>query len=621
MHRKLLMVILIAAILAATAYPAVSVKADSSNAQKVINELGIMKTDKGSSNALTAKVSRAEFAQMLINLSAKKDYITAEANVSLFSDVKKSHWAAGYIQAVIEQGYMSGYINGSFKPSQSVTLKEAVYAVVKLLGYTNTDFTGNVYTGMLKLYTSKGMNENITRTAAQALTRNDCSNLFYNVLTTTTKEGKVYGSTLGYTVDSSGEINYLTLVSSALKGPVIVKDDWKAQIPFSLAQAKFYKNDKTSSLTAIDQYDIVYYSQSQKTLWVYDTKVTGSIQSVGTKSLVPDSVTVAGTQYTLSTSAAKEQLASGGTFKTGDTVTLLLGNDNTVVYVLGLDELNVDVTGLVISTGRHSVTNAKGEYVNTAYMTVVDASGGTFEQDYDSSSISYTTGQLVRITYTDGVSTAASYTPVIALPSSVSFSADGTSLGDYKLSSGVKIIDYKNGSYTSLYSNRLAGAMISSGNVIYYKLNTRNEITELILNNASGDLYEYGINLGLKSGSGSTFTYQYLLNGKSGTASSSDFIPVDSGPLGFLLNGTEISSTMNLVSTVVKSVGTTYIQDSSAKYLLSEKLQVYFYDVSDYSQTTLSKVSNLTKYKLTAYYDKSTALGGRVRVIIAQNAE
>lgn len=621
MHRKLLMVILIAAILAATAYPAVSVKADSSNAQKVINELGIMKTDKGSSNALTAKVSRAEFAQMLINLSAKKDYITAEANVSLFSDVKKSHWAAGYIQAVIEQGYMSGYINGSFKPSQSVTLKEAVYAVVKLLGYTNTDFTGNVYTGMLKLYTSKGMNENIAKTAAQALTRNDCSNLFYNVLTTTTKEGKVYGSTLGYTVDSSGEINYLTLVSSALKGPVIVKDDWKAQIPFSLAQAKFYKNDKTSSLTAIDQYNVVYYSQSQKTLWVYDTKVTGSIQSVGTNSLVPDSVTVTGTQYTLSTSAAKEQLASGGTFKTGDTVTLLLGNDNTVVYVLGLDELNVDVTGLVISTGRHSVTNTKGEYVNTAYMTVVDASGGTFEQDYDSSSISYTTGQLVRITYTGGVSTAASYTPVIALPSSVSFSADGTSLGDYKLSSGVKILDYKNGSYTSLYSNRLAGAMISSGNVIYYKLNTRNEIMELILNNASGDLYEYGINLGLKSGSGSTFTYQYLLNGKSGTASSSDFIPVDSGPLGFLLNGSEISSTMNLVSTVVKSVGTTYIQDSSAKYLLSEKLQVYFYDGADYSQTTLSKVSNLTKYKLTAYYDKSTALGGRVRVIIAQNAE
>jgi hypothetical protein len=615
------MVILIATMLVATVYPAVSVKADSSNTQKVINELGIMNTDKGSSNALTAKVSRAEFAQMLINLSAKKDYITAEANVSLFSDVKKSHWAAGYIQAVIEQGYMSGYINGSFKPSQSVTLKEAVYAVVKLLGYSNADFTGNVYTGMYKLYTSKEMNENITKTAAQALTRNDCSNLFYNVLTTTNKEGKVYGTTLGYTVDSSGEINYLTLVSSALKGPVIVKDDWKSQIPFSLAQAKYYKNDKTSSLTAIDQYDVVYYSQSQKTLWVYDTKVTGTIQSIGTNSLVPDSVTVAGTQYTLSTSAVKEQLASSGTFKTGDTVTLLLGNDNTVVYILGLDELNVSVTGLVLSTGRHSVTNAKGEYVNTAYMTVVDASGGTFEQDYDSTSISYTTGQLVRITYTDGISTAASYTPVIAFASSVSFSADGTSLGDYKLSSGIKILDYKNGSYTSLYARRLAGAMISSGNVIYYKLNTRNEITELILNNASGDLYEYGINLGLKSGSGSTFTYQYLLNGKSGTATSSDFIAVDSGPLGFLLNGTEISAVMNLVSTAVKSVGTTYIQDSSAKYLLSENLQVYFYDGADYSQTTLSKVSNLTKYKLTAYYDKNTALGGRVRVIIAQNAE
>lgn len=620
MQRKLLMVILIAAVLVTAVLP-VSVKADSSNVQKVINELGIMNTDKGSSNAATAKVSRAEFAQMLINMSAKKDYVTAKSNVSLFSDVKKTYWAAGYIQAAVESGYMSGYINGSFKPSQAVTLKEAVYGITKLLGYTNTDFTGNVYTGMMNLYAKKNLNENITKTAGQALTRKDCMNLFYNVLATTGKDSKVYGESFGLKLDADGEINYLAYINSSLKGPIVVKDSWKTEIPFALAQAKFYKDGKTSSLTEIDQYDVLYYSEKQKTVWDYDNKVTGSVQSVGSDSLSPEYVTIGSTQYTLGTSTAAEQFAAGGTYETGDVVTLLLGKDNTVVYALGIDELNVTLTGIVLSTDRHTITDANGDYSNTAFMTVVDASGSTFEQDYDNTSVSYSKGQLVRVTYTDGVATAEAYSFSSSLPASLSFSTDGLAMGDYDLATDAKILDYKDGIYKSLTPSRMAGALISSGNVIYYELNSRNEITNLILNNASGDLYQYGVYMGIKSAGGSGVTSQYILNGKTTTSSSTEVLSADIGPLGFLINSSDITAILKLQSVSVKATGTTYVQDSSMKYLLSDNVQVYYYDGTTYTQTTLSKVSNLTKYKLTAYYDKTAALGGRVRVIIAQNAE
>lgn len=620
MQRKLLTVILIAAVLVATVYPSASVKADSSNALKVIRELGIMNTDKGSTSALSSTVSRAEFAQMLINLSAKKGYVTATSNVTLFKDVKKTYWAAGYIQAAVEAGYMSGYIDGSFKPSSAITLKEAVYGVIKLLGYTDADFTGNVYNGMMKLYTSKNLNENITKTANQKLSRGNCVNLFYNILTTTGKDGKVYGSTLGYTIDANGEISYLTLVNSTLKGPVVVMNNWKEKIPFALAQAKYYKDGKTSTLTEIDQYDVLYYSSSLKTIWAYDNKVTGTVQAIGNDTLAPDHITIAGTQYTLSTAEAAEQFAAGGTFENGDVVTLLLGKNGSVVYALGVDELNVTLTGLVLSTGQHTVTDSKGDYLNTAYMTVVDASGNTFEQDYDRTSISYTKGQLVRITYTDGISTVQNYDYTNSLPDSLSFSADGMSLGNYPLASNVKILDYYDGNYVSLYPSRLAGTLLGSGSVIYYELNSRNEITKLILNNLSGDLYQYGIYLGIKSTAGSGVTSQYILNGKTSSTASTAVLSSDIGPAGFMVNGADISSVKKLQSVAVKAVGTTYVQDSSTKYLLADNVQVYFYDGTDYTQTTLSKVTNLTKYKLTAYYDKVTALGGRVRVIIAQNA-
>ncbi|SHO53606.1 S-layer homology domain-containing protein [Anaerocolumna xylanovorans] len=621
MQRKLLMVILIAAVLVTAVYPSVLVKADSGNAQKVMNELGIMNTDKGSTNALSAAVSRAEFSQMLINMSAKKDYVTAKTNVTLFSDVKKTYWAAGYIQAAVEAGYMSGYINGSFKPSSAITLKEAVYSVIKLLGYTDADFTGNVYTGMMNLYSKKNLNENISKTASQKLTRTDCINLFYNVLTASTKDGKVYGETLGIKVDTNGDINYLSLVNSSMKGPVVVMDNWKQKIPFALAGATYYKDGKKSTLTAIDQYNVLYYSTKQKTIWAYDNKVTGTVQSIGSDTLIPDHVTIGGTQYTLSTAAAAEQFAAGGIYETGDVVTLLLGKDNTVVYALGVDALNVTTTGIILSTGKHAVTDAKGDYTYTSFMTVVDASGATFEQDYDNTKVSYTDGQLVRITYTNGTSAVESYAFPNSLPSSMTFSADGLALGSYELAANVKILDYYKGNYTSLYASRLAGSLISSGSVIYCEMNSRNEITNLILNNVSGDLYQYGIYLGIKSTAGSGSASQYIINGKTSTTTSTEILSASIGPVGLIINGTDISSVMKLQSVSVKAVGSTYVQDSSTKYLLADNAQVYFYDGMDYTQTTLSKVTSLTKYKLTAYYDKTTALGGRVRVIIAQDAD
>ncbi len=38
---------------------------------------------------------------------------------------------------------MTGYLDGTFKPDQPVKLREAVYGVLALLGYTNEDFTGD----------------------------------------------------------------------------------------------------------------------------------------------------------------------------------------------------------------------------------------------------------------------------------------------------------------------------------------------------------------------------------------------------------------------------------------------------------------------------------------------
>ena len=88
---------------------------------------------------------------------------------------------------------------------------------------------------------------------------------------------------------------------------------------------------------------------------------------------------------------------------------------------------------------------------------------------------------------------------------------------------------------------------------------------------------------------------------------------------GFLIIDNELVEIKGLTKVTVQSLHSTYIQNSSKKYPLAEDYDVYIYKDGEYMATTIDKISNLSKYKLSAYYDKEPAFGGRVRVIIAEN--
>lgn len=517
MHRKKISLLLAAIVLVTSLnlYIPVKAKTSSETAQKVITEMGIMDTDKGGSNSATSKVTRGEFAQMLVNLSSLKDTVTASSNVSLFSDVSKKYWAAGYIKTAIEQGWMSGYMNGSFKPAGSITLQDAVYGVIKLLGYSNSDLSGNVYTGAMKLYTSKNLNKNIKKSKTQVLTRSDCMNLFYNVLTAKNKENKIYAETLGYTLDSSGNIDYLSLVNANLIGPVLVDANWINELPFTLTDAKLYLNGIACTRTDIDTNDVIYYSQKQKAVFAYDNKVTGTITAISPNHLNPTSVTIGGKDYTLGTADMTLEFSTLGSVSEKDVVTLILGKDNTVVDVLSLDEFNVTITGLVTNISQHIITNTAGDLVNTYYAVVVDAGGTEYEQDFDINTTSLSKGSLAKITYIDGIPGITPYELNTDYLSNETFSSDGTTLGDSKVAPNAEILDYYNGKYISVSATRLSNVTLWQNAAVYYETNGRGEITKLILHNVTGDLYDYGIYEGVQVINNGTVTSKYILNGKS----------------------------------------------------------------------------------------------------------
>ena len=99
--------------------------------------LGAM--DSEQSGALDAAVTRGAFARMLTSYSTYRESVSSQGAVgTLYTDLPGSSAWAPYVRIAVQQGWMNGYTDGSFRPNNAVTLEEACTAVLKLMGYKMT---------------------------------------------------------------------------------------------------------------------------------------------------------------------------------------------------------------------------------------------------------------------------------------------------------------------------------------------------------------------------------------------------------------------------------------------------------------------------------------------------
>ena len=76
-------------------------------------------------------------APVIVQPPVSAEPVPEEANKS-FSDVSNDHWAYSYINKLTAQNIISGYSDGSFKPSQSVKREEFIKLVVEALELSST---------------------------------------------------------------------------------------------------------------------------------------------------------------------------------------------------------------------------------------------------------------------------------------------------------------------------------------------------------------------------------------------------------------------------------------------------------------------------------------------------
>ena len=431
---------------------------------------------------LAAPLTRGALTKLMVAFSAYRESAKTQGSTgTLFSDVGSGSAYAPYVRIAVQQGWISGYTDGSFRPDNAVTLEEACTAVLKLLGYDVTTLSGTFPAAQLNKANELGLRDNLTKTQGEGMTLEDGAVLLYNALTATTAEGKVYASSLGFTVNN-GVVDVSSILLSNVKGPFVA--GLGTQLPF--APTAVYRNDTVTTDATLNAYDVYYYNETAQTVWVYTRKAAGRITAVAPSANAPTSVTVAGTEYTIASSSVAAQLSALNGGGVGQVVTLLLGMNDEAVSVLTGDAANEVFYGVVQTTSRSLVENSGPDVQQTVAVACTD--GVTRSVNVDKQ-FNYPAGKLVAITVDENGENIQS---LETKSTSGTVNAEGTALDNTALASNVEILDTTSeGLAGAVRPSRLSGVTLSGTDVKYYTTNEKGEIDRLILSDVTGDLWEY----------------------------------------------------------------------------------------------------------------------------------
>ncbi len=431
------------------------------------------------------------------------------------------------------------------------------------------------------------------------------------------------GDRIRVSMTNSGDVDYVTYGKGNVNGPVTsVGGSYKTTWNLS-SDVKYTRNGVSVTEAAIQNCDVVYYLPDLNTVLAYDSKVTGIYENATPSRDVPTSVTISGREYEIEGSAAFNKLYSGGSFEYGDTVTLLLGRSNKVADVISPSSAVDGVVGYLTGTGTKEYTIGDLSTYKNYYITIVQPDGNSYEYITDTD-YKESVNSVVELSFTNGY---ARLRRVNTQNISGTVNWSGKKIGTHKLASNIEIIDIgiKDSSLSSAwvktFPQRIDGATLDSDDIIYVDKNTSGEIVSMILDNVTGDVFNYGIVTGVRKNEHRA-QIDFIVDGNKYTTSK--IFSVSTGEAvrisGNIANP-DIMSPILSVSGYVTSISADKLVAGNETHKISDKVAVYkktSVPAAEYSVMALNDlISNKDSYRISAYYDKSSQNGGRVRVIVA----
>ena len=589
--------------------------ASSSYEAELLSDLSIMQGDSNGNMRYTDKVTRAECAKIAVAASKYRDSVASNSKSSPFKDVNYDHWSAPFVTVGIKNGLFKGYLDATFRPSNTVTYEEAIAMFLRVLDYTDEDIGDEWPYDHIDMAKKIGMTDGVNASVGQELTRRDISKIIYNTLNSNAK-----GSQEKYLNSFSRTIGPITVASS----------NWYEELGAD-ASIRIIRDGVESSLSEVRTNDIAYYMVEYKKAFVYSKKVTGIYEDASPNKDTPTSVTVSGVTYNIEGDDAYSKLSSGGNLNYGDTVTLLLGKSGDVAGVATKLTDDMKVIGFLSAIGTKD-TIVSGKTATKPYIKVVLPSGDVCEYITDKNYKDYL-NKVVTVNLVDGIATVKTITQEYDISGMVVWDSGIGTIGRHALASDVKIIEtsttesYETATVASVYPQRLNGLNIDKYDILYVSKNSVGNIDELILRDATGDTHTYGVVTYAKNNSSNmqaSGNYKYIINGIEGALSTQNrFFSVSKGQAVRIKgDGREVTSMTPLTlinSNKITDITGSAITVGNNTYTMSDKVQIYVESSypSAYSMITIEELAELAdECKAYVYADKTHSVGGRVRVII-----
>lgn len=331
-----------------------------------------------------AVLTRAQFCKMAVFAMDGSSELGRYSTVTIFPDVKPSHWASSYINMAAKKGVISGFADGKFKPEQTVTAGQAVTILMRGLGYKDENMGGvwpqsyMAEAGTCGLLKSTGITS-----AYSALTRAQAAKLFLNLFEakkaggdgtvlfnytlskdevyltavdggkgTMTAGGKTYtmahpvtstsliGSKGKAVLNSAGEIlTFLPITGSngVSNAAVIIGANGSVAGLDSLAGStsyNIYKNGSPATAADLKRYDVATYASATNSIIVSDTRVSVYYEDCKPSPSSPATITVLGGKELNVLPTAVDSLSK---LKPGKQIVLLLTADG---QVAGAEDAN-----------------------------------------------------------------------------------------------------------------------------------------------------------------------------------------------------------------------------------------------------------------------------------------
>ncbi len=570
-------------------------------------------------------ITRAEAAKIAAVVSGIDDEATAKKGIKKFSDVEIGHWSTGYVNAVADKGYILGYPNGNFMPNNNITFAEMTTIVLRLLGYDSNVLGDNwPYAYMIKA-NELGITDGVSLGDFDIISRAQTCQIIDNAL----KE-KIYGSDERLSAKVS-ELKYSdpvvitgTDVYLSLKILGITEEN---QSGYTVI-----RDGKASSLSQIEVYDVVYKSESNKTIYVYCDKISGVYREAYPTKADIEQAEISGNVLNIETQTAKDKLGEkSNSYKLNSRITVLIGKDGGIVDVVDLGSVGNGEYGVLLSIEKTVDDSVYDKGEGKTYLNILSGDGKnvSYETKRDYSSLIGTVGKISFDN--EGYALFSREVNRSNLQGTVDKSKN--KIGSYYLTSDSTIIElvYEPDGHTGtavatvIDIEDIAIDEIYNTNVVYaLETGEFKDISFAVLKNVSNNGYTYGVltDCSVSSkGMSAHSSYKVITDGFEKSYSASFGLKIEKGmPVAMIVDGGSLKSISPLKNASrgnLTAIDALRVKVGNNIVELSDNIQIYKHTTGKgYESLSVNQAREYIGHTTAVYTDAKAIKGGMGRVII-----